>query len=88
LLHHENARLHTSSKIQDAFTKCCYTVLTHLLCSPDLAPSDFDLFGALKDAFHGMECEIGGDVFAQYMSRTRQGTDKAYAHLFLLGTRA
>jgi hypothetical protein len=29
------------------------TVLPHPPYSPDLAPSDFHIFGALKDAIHG-----------------------------------
>ena len=58
LLHHDNVRLNTSLKTQKAITK----VLPHLFKSPDLAPSDFHLFGALKDVIHCMEFEIDGDV--------------------------
>jgi len=32
-------------------------VLPHLPLSPDLAPSDFHLFGPLKDALHGTRFE-------------------------------
>jgi hypothetical protein len=52
-------------------------VLPHLLYSRDLAPSVFHLFGALKDAVHGMECDIGGDVICtvhkQNKARYQQG---------------
>lgn len=30
-----------------------WTVLPHLPYSPDLVPSDFDLFGPMKDRLHG-----------------------------------
>ena len=34
-------------------TKFGWTVLSHVPYSPDLAPSDFRLFGALKEIFRG-----------------------------------
>jgi hypothetical protein len=37
-------------KTREAITKFGLTVLPHPLYSPDLAPSDFHLFGALKNA--------------------------------------
>jgi histone-lysine N-methyltransferase SETMAR len=40
-------------KTQDAITKLGWTVLPHPPYSPDLAPSVFHLFGALKHAIHG-----------------------------------
>jgi histone-lysine N-methyltransferase SETMAR len=48
LLQHDNARPHTSLKTQEAITKFCWAVLPHPPYSPDLAPSDFCLFGDLK----------------------------------------
>jgi histone-lysine N-methyltransferase SETMAR len=41
---------HTSLKTQEAITKLGWIVLPHPPYSPDLAPSDFHIFGALKDA--------------------------------------
>jgi histone-lysine N-methyltransferase SETMAR len=50
LLRHDNARPHTASStsapIQDLFFEC----LPHPLYSPDLAPSDFHVFGPLEEA--------------------------------------
>jgi hypothetical protein len=40
-------------KTQEAVTKLGWTVLSRPPYSPDLAPSDFHLFGALKDAIRG-----------------------------------
>jgi histone-lysine N-methyltransferase SETMAR len=47
---HDNAKLHTSLKTLEAIAKFGWTVLPHPPFSPSLAPSDFHLFGALKDA--------------------------------------
>jgi len=53
LIQHDNARPHTSLRTQVAIAKFGWTVLPHPPHSPDLAPSDFRLFGALKYALHG-----------------------------------
>jgi histone-lysine N-methyltransferase SETMAR len=44
-------------KTQEAITKRGWTVLPHPPYSPDLAPSDFHLFSALKDTIHGKRFE-------------------------------
>lgn len=48
LLQHDSARLHTSVKTQEAINIFVWTVLLHPPYSPNLAPSDFHPFGALK----------------------------------------
>jgi transposase len=50
LLHHDNARPHTSLHTRGAITKLQWIVLSHPPYSPDLAPSDYHLFSPLKDA--------------------------------------
>lgn len=57
LLLHDNARPHTSLATREAITKLGWTVLPHPPYSPDLAPSDFHLFGPLKDALRGTRFE-------------------------------
>jgi hypothetical protein len=57
LLQNDSARSHTSLKIWEPITKFGWTVLSHPLYSPGLAPSDFHLFGVLKDAVCGMKFE-------------------------------
>jgi hypothetical protein len=47
-LHADNARVHTARKCQDFGRENRLCILTHRLCSPDFAPSDFFLFGHLK----------------------------------------
>ena len=57
LIQHDSARPHTSQRTQEAITKFGWTVLPHPPHSPDLAPSDFHLFGLLKYALRGTRYE-------------------------------
>jgi len=57
LIQHDNARPHTSLRTQEAIAKFGWTVLPHSPYSPDLAPSDFHLFGPLKVALRGTRFE-------------------------------
>ena len=41
----------------EAITKCVRTLLHHSPYSPNLASSEFHVFGALKDAIHGVKFE-------------------------------
>jgi histone-lysine N-methyltransferase SETMAR len=59
LLHHENARPHTSLHTRKAITKLQWTVLPHPPYSLDLAPSDYHLFSPLKDAIRGKKFDDG-----------------------------
>ena len=53
LLLHENARPHTAIDTLQTLVKLRFTVLEHPAYSPDLAPSDYHLFGPLKDVLRG-----------------------------------
>jgi histone-lysine N-methyltransferase SETMAR len=53
LLQHDNARPHTSLKTREAITSLGWTTLVHPPYSPDLAPSDYHLFGPLKEGLRG-----------------------------------
>jgi hypothetical protein len=53
ILQNDSARQDKSFKTQEAITKLAWTVLLHPPCSPDLDPSDFHLFGALKGVIRG-----------------------------------
>jgi len=53
LLQHDNARPHTSLKTVELIVNLGWTAVAHPLYSPDLAPSDFHLFGPMKDRLRG-----------------------------------
>jgi len=53
LLLHDNARPHTAIHTLQTLVKLGFTVLEHRAYSPDLAPSDYHLFGPLKEALSG-----------------------------------
>jgi histone-lysine N-methyltransferase SETMAR len=56
LLHHDNARPHTSLHTREAITKLQWTVLPDPPYNPDLAPSDYHLFSPLTDIISGKKC--------------------------------
>lgn len=62
LLQHDNARPHTSLVTREAINKFGWTVLPHPPYSPDLAPSDFHLFGPLKKFLRGTHFDNDEDV--------------------------
>jgi histone-lysine N-methyltransferase SETMAR len=63
-LRHDNARPHTNLKTWEAIIKSGWTVLHHPPYSPDLAPSDFNLFVALKHAVGIVKFKTDGNVIA------------------------
>jgi histone-lysine N-methyltransferase SETMAR len=65
LLQRENARPHTSLKTWEGITKFGWTVLAHPPYSPNLVPSDFHLFGALKNAVHGVKFQADDNVISR-----------------------
>ena len=62
LLQHDNARPHTArsnvATIQDLSFEC----LPHLPYSPDLPPSDFHVYGPLKEAMGGKSFRLDEEV--------------------------
>jgi histone-lysine N-methyltransferase SETMAR len=62
LLLHDNARPHTAMRTVAAIKKLQWTVLPHPPYSPDLAPSDFHLFGKLKETLRGNHYASIADV--------------------------
>jgi len=53
LLQHEKTRPHASLKTVEPIIYLDWTVVPHPPYSPDLAPSDFHLFGPMKDGLRG-----------------------------------
>jgi transposase len=50
---HDNARPHTAAHTVETLRQLNFEVLKHPPYSSDLAPSDYHLFGPLKDALRG-----------------------------------
>jgi len=54
---HDNTCPHATRLISKAIAKMGWEVLPHPSYSPDLAPSDYHLFGFVKDQLHGQHYE-------------------------------
>jgi histone-lysine N-methyltransferase SETMAR len=58
LLQHDNTRSHTAKKITDLRLEC----IPHPAYSPDLAQSDYHVFGPLKEALSGKKFSTDDDI--------------------------
>ncbi|GFO38857.1 histone-lysine N-methyltransferase SETMAR [Plakobranchus ocellatus] len=56
-LQHNNATPHTAKRTKKWLERYRWDIITHLAHSPDLAPSDFHLFGPLKRHLGGKKIE-------------------------------
>jgi transposase len=72
LLLHDNARPHSALRTQDAVRKLGWTVLPHPPYSPDLAPSDYHLFGKVKESLRGIHYENVSEVKRAFQSWIRK----------------
>jgi hypothetical protein len=71
LLQHDNARPYISFKTLEASSELRWTVLPHPPYRPYLAPSDFHLFGALKDATRGTNFGSDDKVIKEVATSTK-----------------
>ena len=62
ILHHDNARPHTAAQTVQTINNLGWELLPHPSYSPDLAPSDFHLFGPLKEFTRGTKFESDVEV--------------------------
>jgi histone-lysine N-methyltransferase SETMAR len=62
LLLHDNARPHTASQTVETINHLGFEVLEHPAYSPDLASSDYRLFGPLKNALRGRRFSTDKEV--------------------------
>jgi histone-lysine N-methyltransferase SETMAR len=62
-LHADNARVHTAQKCREFCHENGLRILTQPAYSPDLAPSDFFLFGHVKHCLAGMSFASRDDLF-------------------------
>jgi len=61
-LQHDNARHHTARTTVATITDLRFECLPHPPYSPDLAPSDFHMFGPLKEAMGGKKFHSDEEV--------------------------
>ena len=68
LLFYDNARPHTAAHTVDTLRALKFEVLKHPTYSPDLAPSDFHLFGPLKEHLRGQKFADDNEVMEAVQS--------------------
>jgi len=68
LLLHDNARPLTAMHTVDTQRSLKFEVLKHLPYSPDLAPSDFNLFGPMKEHLRGQKFADDNEVMEAVQS--------------------
>jgi hypothetical protein len=62
MLHFDNAPVHNTEGVWENLASFGFRRITHPLYSQDLAPCDFFLFGAMKQAFAGQHSATIGDL--------------------------
>ena len=62
IIHHDNARPHTAAQTVQTINHLGWELLPHLSYSPNLAPSDFHMFGPLKEFMRGTKFESDDEV--------------------------
>ncbi|GFN74199.1 von Willebrand factor d and egf domain-containing protein-like [Plakobranchus ocellatus] len=65
VLQHDNATPHSANLTQQWLQRYGWEILPHPAHSPDLAPSDFHLFGPLKRHLGGMAFETEDDLISE-----------------------
>ncbi|GFO33140.1 histone-lysine N-methyltransferase SETMAR [Plakobranchus ocellatus] len=65
VLQHNNATPHSVNLTQQWLQRYSWEILPHPAHSPDLAPSDFHLFGPLKRHLGGMAFETEDDLISE-----------------------
>jgi len=75
---HDSARPHTARLTSEAITKMRWEVLPHPSYSPDLAPSNYHLFGFVKDQLRGQHYETMGAIQKAVCQRLRMAGTEFY----------
>lgn len=83
ILHHDNARPHTANATTAAIAAKGWSVLAHPAYSPDLAPSDFHMFGPMKDYLRGQRFKDDDAVKSAVRAWIRQCTPEFFVNGFI-----
>jgi hypothetical protein len=62
ILLHDSACPHIADLTKVTLATVGWEIINHPLCTPDLAPSDFDLFGLVKVDLGGQKCQTADEV--------------------------
>ena len=79
ILLQDNARPHTAARTLAKIEDLGWKLLTHPPYSPDLAPSDFHLFGPLKESMKGIHFQTDEEVKAAVSNWLRSQSTEFYA---------
>uniref|UniRef100_A0A4W6C880 Histone-lysine N-methyltransferase SETMAR n=1 Tax=Lates calcarifer TaxID=8187 RepID=A0A4W6C880_LATCA len=79
ILHHDNARPHTAAQTVQTINELGWELFPHPPYSPDLAPSDFHLFGPLKAFTRGTKFESDDEVKSVVSDWLRHQSKDFYA---------
>ena len=79
ILLQDNARPHTAARTLAKIEDLGWKLLTHPPYSPDLAPSDFHLFGPLKESMKGIHFQTDKEVKAAVSNWLRTQSTEFYA---------
>ena len=75
----DNARPHTAARTLAKIEDLGWKLLTHPPYSPDLAPSDFHLFGPLEESMKGIHFQTDEEVKAAVSNWLRTQSTEFYA---------
>ena len=79
IMHYDNARPHTAVQTVQTINNLGWELLPHPSYSPDLAPSDFHLFGPLKEFTRGTKFESDDEVKSVVSEWLRHQSKDFYA---------
>jgi histone-lysine N-methyltransferase SETMAR len=68
VLHHDNTQIHMAALTVEMIQKLKFELLPHPAFSPDLGPSDYHIFGPLRDVLHG--CRFANSEEVKYAVHT------------------
>jgi hypothetical protein len=78
----DSARPHNSERAQRYIEASRAECLPHTDCSPDLAPSDFFLFGYIRRKLSDYDCESGEDLLNALTEFWTGGDQEMLANVF------
>ncbi|GFO43051.1 histone-lysine N-methyltransferase SETMAR [Plakobranchus ocellatus] len=76
VLQHDNATPHSANLTQQWLQRYGWEILPHPAHSPDLAPSDFHLFGPLKRHLGGVRMDGGYNTHREQQTTAQEGHTK------------